>query len=486
MTGNPPKVFISYSHDTVQHQERVLGLADRLRGDGIDAEIDQYNASPPEGWPLWCERQIEAADFVLMVCTETYHRRVKGDEQPGHGRGVVWEAGIIRQILYDAGAVGDKFVPVLFSDGSPEQIPRPIKGSSWHVVDREDGYESLLRRLTQQPAFARPALGAMRALPARPRQWSDARMAPPPVPPAAGSSLPPGGPTVAARARDQGERAMGDKNIHVGGNMIGSAAVTGDHNVTTVTYRKVTLPPADSIDIRSRAGGAQGPADRPRHRGSTEDRQCARRGGERRGEAAPRQERDRRSAGAGAGLRRQGGRFRGEGRQDRCTRAERRRLARRPLAQAVAAGRPHRLGASAMDERNVTIGQDALGNAIVTGSNNLTVVLFGVDQIPADLIDALKSGRMRPADAPGAVPLPALTLAIEFADEGRTQWRITARRATGASVSRTEAVPWQSDAAFDRRSRPSGGCRGPRRRRPRIPSGWMRRRTGSATLWRAR
>ena len=97
MTGNPPKVFISYSHDTIQHQERVLGLADRLRGDGIDAEIDQYNASPPEGWPLWCERQIETADFVLMVCTETYHRRVKGDEQPGQGRGVVWEAGIIRQ-----------------------------------------------------------------------------------------------------------------------------------------------------------------------------------------------------------------------------------------------------------------------------------------------------------------------------------------------------------------------------------------------------
>jgi hypothetical protein len=36
----------------------VLGLVDRLRDDGIDAEIVQYNAAPPEGWPLWCERQI--------------------------------------------------------------------------------------------------------------------------------------------------------------------------------------------------------------------------------------------------------------------------------------------------------------------------------------------------------------------------------------------------------------------------------------------
>ena len=73
-----------------------------------------------------------------MVCTETYHRRVKGDEQPGQGRGVVWEAGIIRQILYDAGAVGDKFVPVLFSDTTPEQIPRTIRGGTHYVVDTED------------------------------------------------------------------------------------------------------------------------------------------------------------------------------------------------------------------------------------------------------------------------------------------------------------------------------------------------------------
>lgn len=89
MTGAPARVFISYSHDTAAHQERVLDLADRLRADGIDAEIDQYNMAPPEGWPLWCERQIEAADVVLMVCTESYHRRVRGEEAPGKGLGVV-------------------------------------------------------------------------------------------------------------------------------------------------------------------------------------------------------------------------------------------------------------------------------------------------------------------------------------------------------------------------------------------------------------
>jgi hypothetical protein len=117
MMGAPPKVFISYSHDTVEHQERVLGLADRLRADGINAEIDQYNTAPPEGWPLWCERQIAAADVVLMVCTETYHRRVSGDEEQGKSLGVVWEARIIRQLLYDAG-------PATSSCLSPSPMPR--------------------------------------------------------------------------------------------------------------------------------------------------------------------------------------------------------------------------------------------------------------------------------------------------------------------------------------------------------------------------
>jgi hypothetical protein len=43
-----PRVFISYSHDSDEHSDRVLELADRLRGNGIDAIIDQYIQFPPE------------------------------------------------------------------------------------------------------------------------------------------------------------------------------------------------------------------------------------------------------------------------------------------------------------------------------------------------------------------------------------------------------------------------------------------------------
>ena len=81
-------MFISYSHDSVEHQDRVRALADRLREDGIDAFIDQYAPAPPEGWPRWMDRQIRNADLVPLICTETYLRRVEGREEPGKGRGV--------------------------------------------------------------------------------------------------------------------------------------------------------------------------------------------------------------------------------------------------------------------------------------------------------------------------------------------------------------------------------------------------------------
>jgi hypothetical protein len=72
MASEHPKVFISYSHDSPEHAQRVLELANQLRADGIDCMIDQYVLVPEEGWTLWMERQIRNSNFILMVYTETY------------------------------------------------------------------------------------------------------------------------------------------------------------------------------------------------------------------------------------------------------------------------------------------------------------------------------------------------------------------------------------------------------------------------------
>src|SRR6516164_8003462 len=99
-----PRVFISYSHHDPALYDRVFALADRLRADGIDAMIDRYIQTPSEGWPAWCTEEIDRADFVLMVCTETYLRRLNHEEAPGLGHGVLWEGRLINQYLYDAGS----------------------------------------------------------------------------------------------------------------------------------------------------------------------------------------------------------------------------------------------------------------------------------------------------------------------------------------------------------------------------------------------
>jgi hypothetical protein len=161
----PPKVFVSYSHDSPEHKSRVRDLSDRLRREGIDSNLDQYEQSPPEGWPRWMERQIEEADFVLVVCTATYERRYRGAEDPGRGLGGSWEGAILTQHLYEAQANNASFIPVLFTPSDGAHIPFVLRGATHYRVDTEEGYIRLYRHLTAQPEVRRPGLGNRRVLP---------------------------------------------------------------------------------------------------------------------------------------------------------------------------------------------------------------------------------------------------------------------------------------------------------------------------------
>jgi tetratricopeptide (TPR) repeat protein len=160
-----PKVFISYTHDSVEHMDRVLALSNRLRVEGIDCRIDQYEQSPAEGWPQWCDRQIEKSDFVLVACTETYLRRFKGEEAPGFGLGGTWEGHIITQVLYNAQGKNTKFMPIVFLREDAAHIPVILQGATRYAVP--DEYELLYRRLTHQPLVTMPPLGSVTPMPAR-------------------------------------------------------------------------------------------------------------------------------------------------------------------------------------------------------------------------------------------------------------------------------------------------------------------------------
>src|SRR5262245_52569096 len=113
--SNPPKVFISYSHDSHDHLDRVLGLADRLREEGIDCNLDQYERAQAEAWQRWMDMRFRQADFILVVCTGTYCGRFDGREEQGKGLRVKWEGAIITSELYRDETINKQFIPVIFS-----------------------------------------------------------------------------------------------------------------------------------------------------------------------------------------------------------------------------------------------------------------------------------------------------------------------------------------------------------------------------------
>ena len=91
------KVFISYSHDSPEHSERVLELAWSLRDNGIDVELDQFHNEEIVDWPRWCNERIsrELSDFVVCVCTAEYKHRIEGNVPPEKGKGVYWEGSLL-------------------------------------------------------------------------------------------------------------------------------------------------------------------------------------------------------------------------------------------------------------------------------------------------------------------------------------------------------------------------------------------------------
>jgi hypothetical protein len=163
MATPPPKVFVSYSHDSDAHRDRVLALADRLRAEGIDARLDRYVENPSEGWPGWMQRQLVECDFGVLVCTPTYRRRFDREDAEEAGKGAKWEGMIAQQLLYEAHAKNDKLVPVLFEEGREDDVPLVLRPYTRYRLMGE--YDRLYRRLTRQPEITAPPLGTIRTMP---------------------------------------------------------------------------------------------------------------------------------------------------------------------------------------------------------------------------------------------------------------------------------------------------------------------------------
>lgn len=137
------KVFVSYTHDSQEHDARVLAMANDLRARGFDCDLDQYHAN--QRWPSWMEEKIQAAEKVIVVCTAAYLRRWSNEEKPGVGLGAQWESLLTKQWLYESPNTQEKFVPVVFDRTDLQFIPTPLRDVTRVVMT--DGVDALTRRL---------------------------------------------------------------------------------------------------------------------------------------------------------------------------------------------------------------------------------------------------------------------------------------------------------------------------------------------------
>ena len=154
------RVFISYSHDSETHKRNVAGLSERLREDGICTILDSYvNGSPVEGWPRWMMNKMEESTHVLIVCTETYYLRFRGQDVPGRGKGVDWEGAIITQEFYDAKSRTNKFIPVLLGNSNDCHIPDPLRGQTYYRLDSNENYQLLYDAILGQSGIEPGPIG---------------------------------------------------------------------------------------------------------------------------------------------------------------------------------------------------------------------------------------------------------------------------------------------------------------------------------------
>ena len=144
-SGTTTSAFISYSWDSDDHTVWVRRLAERLRADGIEADLDQWAAVPGDQLPEFMERAIAHHCFVLIVCTPRY--KTRSEARQG---GVGYEGDIITGELLQS-RNHRKFIPVLRQGEWMTAAPGWLSGK--YYIDLRDGaryeaqYDDLLSTL---------------------------------------------------------------------------------------------------------------------------------------------------------------------------------------------------------------------------------------------------------------------------------------------------------------------------------------------------
>ena len=152
----PPRVFISYSHDSAEHKHWVLRFATTLRQRGVDAVLDQRDMQPGADLAHFMESELATCDFTLMICTEEYVEKANA----GSG-GVGFEKMIVTANFLKK--IDNKTViPVIRQKGArsvPTFLQTKVFVDFSNDKDVEYAFDELLRTLLNEPLFEKPEIG---------------------------------------------------------------------------------------------------------------------------------------------------------------------------------------------------------------------------------------------------------------------------------------------------------------------------------------
>lgn len=156
-----PKIFISYSWTSPQHEHWFLDLAERLSSDGVIVVLDKWDLREGQDKHAFMEQTVhdETIQKVIVICERGYQE--KADDRRG---GVGTETQLISKQVYENTGQA-KFIPVVREYDEHGKACMPHFMASRIYIDLssdetfEENYQKLVRNLYEKPLLKRPALG---------------------------------------------------------------------------------------------------------------------------------------------------------------------------------------------------------------------------------------------------------------------------------------------------------------------------------------
>lgn len=153
----PPKVFISYSHDSDKLKDWVLQLATRLRSNGVDIVLDRWNLKIGNDLASFMERGLSKSDRIICICSDKYV------EKANEGTGGAGYEKQIKSAEYISDQNINWVIPLVKNNSRQRKMPSFLAGRVYISFEEpllyESKYEELLRELLEEPILPIPPIG---------------------------------------------------------------------------------------------------------------------------------------------------------------------------------------------------------------------------------------------------------------------------------------------------------------------------------------